>query len=240
MSQIQTLVNYLHRYYALPHHDDKALSAALDTIQSWQRQRIHRENLALFHQPNTAPLAHFLIDRIYNHATFDIIAEQLLTAGNNALGGSGKLEKLVPKNALSAGLISVLAAINAIELDLALAQYYIANFANDHADDGSQAIDTIDDALMIHLYQAVDAKDARIEQIAHIGEVCRTCYQSFNSFLLYKAFGLAKKTAYHNGYQPLYDFIHDGLHAIKCIDNIEDFTVPFIQTETAIIRQIHG
>lgn len=230
MTHIQTLVNQIHHYYRLPHHTDNKLSAALDAIQAWQRDRIHRANAPLFDHPKTAPLAHYLIDRIYNHATFDTIAEQLLTAGNNALNGSGKLEKLVPKNALSAGLVSVSAAITAMELDLELAKAYLKHF------DGQP----LDDELMGALYRKVDAKDARVAQIAEVGQVCHTCYQSFNSYFLYKAFKLAKSTAYNNGYQALYDFIHDGLSAIQAIDKIEHFSTPFIETETQIIEKIHA
>lgn len=229
MSQIQTLVNLIHHYQSLPHHRDASMRQALGQIQAWQRDRIHRTHRALFDDPKTAPLANYLIHRIYDYSTFDAIASQLLTAGQNALNGSGKLEKLVPKNALATGLLSIRAAITAIELDLALAEHYLAH----HFD----AI--IDEALMIQMYQAVNAKDQRIAQIHQVGDVCQACYQSFNSYLLYQAFKLAKSTAHANGYQPLYDFIHDGLVAIRAIDHIERFSQPFTRAELAVIHDIH-
>lgn len=229
MSQIQTLVNHLNHYNTLAHHQDAQLFTVLDAIQSWQRDRIHRAHQPLFDDPKTAPLIRFLIDRIYNHATFDIISKQLLTAGQKALAGSGKLEKLVPNKALAAGLISVEAAIYAIELDLALAKFYVAHHQGT----------PIDDTLMTKLYQAGNDKAERIRQIRHISDVCHASYQQFNSFLLQKAFKLAKSTAYSNGYQPLYDFIHDGLQAIAAIDKIDSFSVPFVATELGIIERIY-
>lgn len=229
MSLISDMVQMLKRYFALPHHQDPALADALRQIQAWQRARIHRANHALFTNPKTAPLAHYIIDRIYSDTAFDVLAEQLLTAGNNALNGSGKLEKLIPKNTLATGLMGVSATCDAIELDLALAKVYVAHHQGT----------PIDDALMIRLYQAGNDKAERIRQIRHISDVCHASYQQFNSFLLQKAFKLAKSTAYSNGYQPLYDFIHDGLQAIAAIDKIDNFSVPFVATELDIIERIY-
>lgn len=235
MSQIQSLVDTLNAYQALPHHSDDELRAVFLAVQAWQKQRIHQSNHALFTSPNTAPLAHYLIDRIYGDKDFDILAKQLLTAGNNALNGSGRLEKLIPKNTLATGILGVKSAVLAIELDLQVAQFIHQNpkYYQAFIENG------ITDELMITAYQTLDTKDARTAQIHDITTVCQASYQQFNSFLLQKAFKLAKNTAYQHGYQPLYDFIHDGLFAIKTIKNIDDFTTPFSQTELATIERIH-
>lgn len=45
--------------------------------------------------------------------------------------------------------------------------------------------------------------------------------------------------AYDNGYQPLYDFIGDGLVAMKPLKRIDDFTVPFVANELVVIHEIH-
>lgn len=230
MSLIADMVAALMRYHTLPHHTDAALADALAQIQAWQRARIHLANAELFTHKKTAPLATYLIDRIYSTATFEVLAAQLLTAGQNALNGSGKLEKLVPTKTLTAGLLGVSATITAIELDLQLAQRYLADFRDK----------PINDATMSALYQAANAKDARIAQIREIEQVCQVSYQEFDSFLLRNAFKLAKSTAYANGYQPLYDFISEGLDAIHAIDKIERFTTPFVATELEIIEKIHA
>lgn len=233
MSQIQTLVDMLKAYQALPHHTSPILKQALGDVQAWQKARIKRTNHALFTDDKTTPLANYLIERIYGNDDFDVLADQLLTAGVNALNGSGRLEKLIPSNALKAGVQGVRLAIDAIALDLALASSLLDDFGTAYASTG------INDALMYDVYKNVNAKDERITQVYAIKEVCEQSYQYFNSFILQNTFKLAKGMAYDNGYQPLYDFIGDGLLAIKPLKRIDDFTVPFVANELAIIHEIH-
>lgn len=233
MSQIQTLVDMLKAYQALPHHTSPILKQALGDVQAWQKARIRRTNHALFTDDKTTPLANYLIERIYGNDDFDVLADQLLTAGVNALNGSGRLEKLIPDNALKTGVQGVRLAIDAIALDLALASSLLDDFGTAYASTG------INDALMYDVYKNVNAKDERITQVYAIKEVCEQSYQYFNSFILQNAFKLAKGMAYDNGYQPLYDFIGDGLLAIKPLKRIDDFTVPFVANELAIIHEIH-
>lgn len=233
MSQIQTLVDMLKAYQALPHHTSPILKQALGNVQAWQKARIRRTNHALFTDDKTTPLANYLIERIYGNDDFDVLADQLLTAGVNALNGSGRLEKLIPSNALKAGVQGVRLAVDAIALDLALASSLLDDFGTAYASTG------INDALMYDVYKNVNAKDERITQVYAIKEVCEQSYQYFNSFILQNAFKLAKGMAYDNGYQPLYDFIGDGLLAIKPLKRIDDFTVPFVANELAIIHEIH-
>lgn len=233
MSQIQTLVDMLKAYQALPHHTSPILKQALGDVQAWQKARIKRTNHALFTDDKTTPLANYLIERIYGNDNFDVLADQLLTAGVNALNGSGRLEKLIPSNALKAGVQGVRLAVDAIALDLALASSLLDDFGTAYASTG------INDALMYDVYKNVNAKDERITQVYAIKEVCEQSYQYFNSFILQNAFKLAKGMVYDNGYQPLYDFIGDGLLAIKPLKRIDDFTVPFVANELAIIHEIH-
>lgn len=231
MSQIKTLVAQLTAYKALPHHTNPTLKQTLSVVQAWQKQRIKRTNHALFHADKTAPLANYLIDRIYGDEDFEALADQLLMAGQNALNGSGKLEKLIPTNALGAGVLGVTCAIEAVKLDLALAQCLL--------NDGSCPT-SLDEARMMALYQKVNAKDARIAQIHSICDVCEQSHRYFSSFILQNAFKLAKNMAYANGYQPLYDFIGDGLVAMKPLKDIKDFTDPFMTNELAMIDKIHA
>jgi hypothetical protein len=233
MSQIQTLVDMLKAYQALPHHTSPILKQALGDVQAWQKARIKHTNHALFTDDKTTPLANYLIERIYGDDDFDVLADQLFTAGVNALNGSGRLEKLIPGNALKAGVQGVRLAIDAIALDLALASSLLDDFGTAYAGTG------INDALMYDVYENVNAKDERIAQVYAIKEVCEQSYQYFNSFILQNTFKLAKGMAYDKGYQPLYDFIGDGLLAIKPLKRIDDFTVPFVANELAIIHEIH-
>lgn len=229
MSDIQVLVDVLTAYKALPHHHSPTLKQMLSVVQNWQKQRIRRTNHALFSDDKTAPLANYLINRIYGDEDFELVADQLLLAGQNALNGSGKLEKLIPTNALGAGVMGVVCAIEAVKLDLALAECYLDEFSST----------PLDETLLVQLYQKVNAKDARTAQIYAIGEACQKSHQYFSAFLLQNAFKLAKNMAYHHGYQPLYDFIGEGLTAMKPLKRIEDFTAPFVANELAMIEKIH-
>ena len=92
---------------------------------------------------------------------------------------------------------------------------------------------------MQNLYQKACAKDARIAQLDDIADVCRQSDKYFNSFLLQNAFKLARGMAYDNGYQHLYDFINDGLAAMKPLKNIDDFVAPFVANELAVIEKTY-
>lgn len=235
MSHIQQLVDTLTTYQALPHHSDPNLKTCLGKIQTWQKQRIKTANTTLFSDRKTAPLANYLIDRIYGDSDFDILAQQLLTAGHNALNGSGRLEKLIPNNALATGILGIKSAVTAISLDLALSNIMLNN------PEMKQEYETsgLNDALMLQAYKLADNKHERLEQLVDLEHVCVQSDKYFNSFIIQKAFPLAKHTAYEHGYQPLYDFIHDGLSAMKHIKRIEEFTKPFVATERQIIDNIH-
>lgn len=233
MSQIQTLIDVLKAYQDLPHHTNPTLKQAFGDVQAWQKTRIKRTNHALFSDDKTAPLANYLIERIYGDDDFDVLADQLLTAGTNALNGSGKLEKFIPANALGAGVLGVQSAVHAINLDLALAMSLLTDFGEYYTSEG------VDDILMHNVYRHVNAKDERIAQIHTIKDVCEQSYKYFNSFILQNAFKFAKGMAYDNGYQSLYNFIGDGLVAMKSLKSIDDFTVPFVANELVVIHKIH-
>mgnify|MGYP000402672121 CR=1 FL=1 len=68
------------------------------------------------------------------------------------------------------------------------------------------------------------------------------CYRTdkyLKSFILQKAFSLAKGPAYKYKYQPLYDFIADGFVAMKPIKSIGKFIEPFCVKELQIIDNVH-
>lgn len=230
MSQIQTLVDTLIEYKNLPHHDDIQLRQVLHSIQTWQKHRLKRTHQELFDEEKTTLLAHYLVEKIYSDDEFDVLADQLLVAGENALNGSGKLEKLIPQNALEAGVMGVQVAVENVKLDLTLAKIL-------HAQDWQKPIDA---NLISSLYQSANARQTRLEQIQKIAYVCEQSHKYFTSFILQNAFKLAKGVAYHNGYQPLYDFIGEGLQAMKPLKNIDDFIDPFIKNEITIINKFHG
>lgn len=230
MSQIQILVDTLTEYKELPHHTDPELKQVLHKVQTWQKHRLKRTHQALFDEDNTLPLARYLVDKIYSDEEFDVLADQLLVAGENALNGSGKLEKFIPHNALEAGVLGIQVAVENVKLDLELAK--ILHEQQRHK--------PIDGDVMHMLYTTANARQARIEQVQKIAHVCEQSHKYFTSFILQNAFKLAKGVAYHNGYQPLYDFIGEGLHAMKPLKKIEDFVDPFVRDEIAMINKFHN
>lgn len=230
MSQIQQLLNLLTNYQTMMQGQSAQTLMILTAIQDWQSWRIRQSHPELFYQSHTKPLAEFFINQVYHHRSFDILAEQLITACQNALSGVGKLEQLIPNSIMQTGLLSLQASIEAITLDLQLAKL--------HQQNGGTATE-INAVMMPILYRQANAKNERISQIQNIHIVCTKCYHSFNSFIIQQALKLAKNRAYQNGYQPLYDFIFAGLHAIRTIRRIDDFTQPFIQKELHIIEQVH-
>ncbi len=235
MPHVQTLVDTLTHYKTLPHHQDAKLAHVLQDIQTWQKQRIRKSHSQLFTNPQTAALADYLVHRIYSDDAFDVVANQLLTAGQKAQDGSGRLKKLIPQNVLATGVLGVKAAVMAVELDLVLAKVILNNptLYQMYQDTG------IDWNLITKAYPLAHQKQERIAQTQNIEYVCKQSYHYFNSFLVQKAFDFAKNTAYEHGYQPLYDFIHDGLNAIKRIKKISDFTDSYTKIELMTIDKIY-
>lgn len=233
MSQIKQILQLLTDYQSAIHHQHPDTLIILTAIQDWQAQRMYRTHRALFAQADITPLADFFIEQVYHHRSFDILANQLIIACQNALSGVGKLEQLVPSRIMQAGLLSLQASLDAIMLDLQLAKLYQQNGGT------PSTVVQLDADTMIRLYRQSDAQYARIQQIQNIQIVCTQSYHYFNSFILHQAFKLAKNRAYQNGYQPLYDFIFAGLHAIRTIKRIDDFIQPFIQKELQIVKAVH-
>ena len=92
---------------------------------------------------------------------------------------------------------------------------------------------------MLAAYRAVDEAGERRTQINNLREVCYRTDKYLNSFVLRKAFGLAKGTAYRHHYQPLYDFIDAGFAAMKPLKSVSGFIDPFCARELKIIDQVH-
>ena len=92
---------------------------------------------------------------------------------------------------------------------------------------------------MLAAYRTVNESAARHAQINNLKDVCYRTDKYLNSFVLRKAFGLTKGTAYRHGYQPLYDFIDAGFSAMKPLKSVSSFIEPFCERELEIIEQVH-
>ncbi len=224
MSALLELQNHLNRYWALPIHEDKTLESKLYEVQAWQRERIKRSHQTLFEQPKNQPMAEYFLTQLYNGEEFKKLAEQI----TRILPKAKKLERLAKEAAIETGSMAIQATILAIELDMHLAQWLIANGLEVNEDN------------MMSAYRTVDESSARRLQINNLKNVCYGTDKHLNSFMLRKAFGLAKGTAYRHGYQPLYDFINSGFSAMKPLKSVSSFIEPFCERELLIVDQVHA
>lgn len=223
MSALSDLQSHLTQYRALPYHEDEELNAKLDEVQAWQRDRIRRTHSELFEQPKNKPMASYFLTQLYGGEEFKLLADQLA----RILPKAKKLERLAKESALETGSMAIQAAILAIELDLHLAQWLVEQDL------------PVNEENMLAAYRAVDESDERRVQISNLKDVCYRTDKYLNSFMLRKAFGLAKGTAYRHNYQPLYDFINAGFEAMKPLKSVSGFIDPFCELELKIIDQVH-
>lgn len=224
MSALSDLQHHLTRYWALPYHENADLKAKLNDVQAWQRARIQRTHSELFEKPKNQPMAKYFLTQLYGGDEFKQLAEQLA----RILPKAKKLERLARESALETGSMAIQAAILAIELDLHLAEWLLAQDL------------PVDEENMLAAYRAVDEAEARRTQINNLKDVCYRTDKYLNSFMLKKAFALAKTTAYRHNYQPLYDFIDAGFIAMKPLDSVSGFIEPFCKRELMIIDQVHA
>ena len=124
--------------------------------------------------------------------------------------------------------MGIQASILAIELDLHLAEWLVAQDL------------AVNEENMLAAYRAVDEADERRVQINNLKEVCYRTDKDLNSFMLKKAFAMAKGAAYRYNFQPLYDFIDAGFKAMKPLKSVSSFIEPFCERELEIIDEVHN
>lgn len=223
MSAFQQLQQDLNDFWQLPYHTNKPLATKLKQVQAWQRERLDATHFELFNEPNNQAMGAFLINQLYGGEKFNLMAKQL----TRIVGKAEKLEKFIPKNAVETGVSGVTEAIRAIKLDLQLAQYL-----------HEQKLE-VNETNMITAYQVVNAQTERYQQMQDLKAMCYRTDKYLKSFMLQKAFALAKGTAYKYKYQPLYDFIAEGFAAMRPIKSIGAFIEPFCEKEIMIIDNVH-
>ena len=224
MSALANLQQHLDRFWALPHHEDAALNKKLNEVQSWQQARIKRTHSTLFEQPKNQLMADYFLTQLYGGDEFKVLAEQL----GRILPKAKKLERLAKESSLEAGSMGIQASILAIELDLHLAQWLL-----------KQEL-AVNEENMLLAYRTVDEANERRVQINNLKDVCYRTDKDLNSFMLKKAFAMAKGTAYRYNFQPLYDFIDSGFKAIKPLKSVSSFIEPFCARELEVIDEVHA
>ena len=224
MTALADLQQHLTRFWALPHHENDILRAKLNEVQTWQQARLQQTHRALFEQPKNQLMADYFLTKLYGGDEFEILAKQLA----RILPKAKKLERLAKESALEAGSMGIQAAIFAIELDLHLAQWLLAQDL------------LVNEENMLTAYRAVDEEAERRIQISNLKNVCYRTDKHLNTFMLKKAFSLAKGAAYRSNYQPLYDFIDAGFKAMKPLSSVSSFIEPFCERELLIVDEVHN
>lgn len=224
MSALANLQQHLDRFWALPHHEDAALNKKLNEVQSWQQARIKRTHSTLFEKPKNQLMADYFLTQLYGGDEFKVLAEQL----GRILPKAKKLERLAKESSLEAGSMGIQASILAIELDLHLAQWLL-----------EQEL-AVNEENMLLAYRTVDEANERRVQINNLKDVCYRTDKDLNSFMLKKAFAMAKGTAYRYNFQPLYDFIDSGFKAMKPLKSVSSFIEPFCARELEVIDEVHA
>lgn len=224
MSALSELQHHLARFWQLPHHDNEALKVKLDQVQAWQRARIEKTHADAFGKPKNKLMANYFLNQLYGGDEFKKLAEQL----QRIVPKAKKVERFAPASALETGSMAIYASVLAMELDVHLAQWLLAQEL------------PVNEENMLSAYRAVDEGDKRREQLDNLKEVCYRADKYVNSFMIRKAFGMTKRTAYRHNYQPLYDFIDAGFTAMRPLDSVKGFIDPFCARELEIINQVHA
>lgn len=224
MSALSKLSVELEQYWKMPHHEDPKLASKLAEVQNWQKQRINNTHAELFSEPKNKPMADYFLTHLYGGDSLDQIVSQL----QKIVPKARKVEKLVPSAALETGVLGVETAITSTKLDLKLAQWLLENDLE------------VNQTNMHSAYLAVNDEAARRQQIEDLKQVCYRSDKYLNSFILKKAFKLAKNQAYKHNLQPLYDFVGAGLDAMKPLKSVSNFIDPFCKRELEIIDEVHN
>lgn len=223
MSALSDLSVELKQFWQLPHHNDPKLATKLSEVQSWQKDRIRNTHAELFSEPKNKPMANYFLTHLYGGDSLNQIVSQL----EKIVPKARKLEKLAPTAALETGTLGVETAITSTKLDLKLAQWLLENDLE------------VNETNMHSAYLAVNDEAARRQQIEDLKQVCYRSDKYLNSFILKKAFKMAKKQAYKHNLQPLYDFIDAGFEAMKPLKSVGNFIDPFCKRELEIINEVH-
>ncbi len=227
MAHLDRLTALLAGYYALPIHTDPALKAMLQAMQLWQKQRMQALHSDLFTQQDNQALATYFLDRLYGAADFDSLAGQC----QKMLLKIERVQRLVPNAAMNTAVNGVALAMQAIVLDLAMAQALVADF-------GVLAESDIDQHMPIILakLQQTPAREAYLVDLQRYGD---SLDKYIRSYVIYTAFKLAKGKAEQKGFAHLYGFLEQGFAAMQQTKSTAAFINTFAAAEVAYYQQLN-
>lgn len=227
MSKLNVLDDLLVRYHQLQYHQNALLRQRLNDVQTWQKKRLLETHQSLFNQKNHQALAQYFVHRLYGGPDFDLIAVQI----ERLIHHAHKIEHIIPASALQTGTHGIELSILAVELDEQVAQQVLRDYP--------QSTEITDD-VMRSTYMQINQKELRLKQLKMTDELGTHLDQYVKSFMLNTAFKLCKPMAYKHHFHMMYDFIYDGLVALKPLKCTADFVNRFTEQERHVLLKVHN
>lgn len=227
MSKLDVLDDLLTRYHQLQYHHNALLKQRLHDVQAWQKKRLIDTHQTLFKQKNHQALAHYFVDRLYGGPDFDLLAVQI----ERLIHHAHKIERIIPTNTLHTGTHGIELSILAVELDEQVAQQLLRDYPQST---------TITDDVMRMTYMQINQKDLRLKQLDMTDQLGSHLDQYVRSLMLNTAFKLCKPMAYKHHFHMMYDFIHDGLVALKPVKCTASFVKTFTEQERHVLLKVHN
>lgn len=225
MSSIATLNAQLQEYEALSFHHHTALAECLKQVEQWQHQRIQHIHSTLWTPAKNARMSQFFLSHLYNLESFERLANQLRKAAREKV----KLERFVPENVMHTAEMGLQLGILSLRLDEQLAFFCFER----------QLPINDENMLLAFLEYQKFQFPLRQQQLALLMKLGAALHQFSRSFLIQAGLSLAKGTATRRGYDTLFDFLHEGLTAMRSMPSNVQFFQTFIEGELKFITHIH-
>ncbi|AOA57167.1 FFLEELY motif protein [Acinetobacter larvae] len=226
MSKLAELDHLFAQYQQFLYHNNPQLKQRLTDAQLWLKQRIEYTHQDLFAAPNHQLMAQFFINRLYGGPDFDALAQQI----KRLLKHAHKVEKVLPDQAIDTGILTIRLAVLAMQLDEQIAQQLLLDYPADSV---------ITDAMMLQTLLKLNQEQARLEQLALLDRLGIQLDKYLRSFMIQTAFKMCKAVAYKHNFQLMYDFIGEGLAAVKAMKSTTVFINDFTAQERAIVAAVH-
>ena len=227
MSKLAALEDLLVQYHQLNYHQDPVLKVRLFEAQYWLKQRIQESHQDLFRRSENQRMAQYFMNRLYGGPEFDDLSLQI----ERLLKYAHKAEKIIPAHAIQTGLKSVQLAVLAMQLDEQVAVQLLKDYPADQ---------TIDNEMMRLTLIKLDQEQTRLQQLDLLDELGGYLDKYMRSFMLHTAFKMCKAVASKYRFELMYDFIGEGLIAMKPMKSTAQFLQHFTAKERQIVYAVHA
>lgn len=217
-SPVDNIIKYLHQSNLQYQQIQVAgLGEKLIELREWQCRRLIASHQAIYGEPRFKPAIEFFVDELYGPKDFSKRDEDIARV-------VPKMEKWLPCEALES--LEVAIHLNALsqELDIEMVKQLQG--------------DTIGNETYAQAYRACQNQKQRAEQINHIEQLGLDLKKVVDITGISMVLRMARTPAKLAGLETLQAFLEDGFNAFKRIGTIEDFIVPVVEKERAIMHGI--